>query len=132
MTLSTSDIKIGRKNLVAYIAIALFCMLFTLIYEKFSYGEYSWYMRCMFLYPLLGGAGASLIFWKKRVNCWSARLWNSAMAVFTCGSLVHGIIVISGRSSAYDGYYWIAGSVFVAGAVIICLVKNISDVSSGS
>lgn len=116
--MSTSDIRIGRKNLVAYIVIALFCVLFTLIYEKFSYGEYSWYMRLMFLYPLLGGAGASLIFWNKRVNLWSVRLWNSAVAVFTCGCLVHGIIVISGRSSLYGGYYWAVGGVLAAGAAV--------------
>ena len=52
----------------SYICISLFCILFTVIYEHFSYGEYSWYMRGMFVYPLLGGAGTSLIFFKKNVN----------------------------------------------------------------
>lgn len=93
--MSASDIRIGRKNMFSYICISLFCILFTVIYEHFSYGEYSWYMRGMFLYPLLGGAGASLIFFKKNVNCWSVRLRNSAVAVLTCGSLLHGIIAVS-------------------------------------
>lgn len=116
--MSTSDIRIGRKNIVSYIGISLFCILFTVIYEHFSYGEYSWYMRGMFLYPLLGGAGASLIFFKKNVNCWSVRLWNSAVAVLTCGCLIHGIIAISGRSSEYDWCYYAAGAVFAVSAVI--------------
>lgn len=102
----------------SYICISLFCILFTVIYEHFSYGEYSWYMRGMFVYPLLGGAGASLIFFKKNANCWSVRLWNSAVAVLTCGSLIHGIIAVSGRSSEYDWCYYAVGAVFAVSAVI--------------
>ena len=75
-------------------------------------------MRGMFLYPLLGGAGASLIFFKKNVSCWSVRLWNSAVAVLTCGSLIHGIIAVSGRSSEYDWCYYAVGAVFAVSAVI--------------
>lgn len=63
--MSISDIRIGKKNLVVYIFITLFCIIFTLIYEKFSYGEYSWYMRGMFLYPFIGGVIASMLLWKK-------------------------------------------------------------------
>lgn len=102
----------------SYICISLFCILFTVIYEHFSYGEYSWYMRGMFVYPLLGGAGAFLIFFKKNVNCWSVRLWNSAVAVLTCGSLIHGIIAVSGRSSEYDWCYYAVGAAFAVSAVI--------------
>ena len=116
--MSTSAIRIGRKNMFSYICISLFCILFTVIYEHFSYGEYSWYMRGMFVYPLLGGAGASLIFFKKNVNCWSVRLWNSAVAVLACGSLIHGIIAVSGRSSEYDWCYYAVGAVFAVSAVI--------------
>ena len=116
--MSTSDIRIEKKNIVSYMGVSLLCILFTVIYEHFSYGEYSWYMRGMFLYPLLGGAGASLIFFKKNVNCWSVRLWNSAVAVLTCGILIHGIIAISGRSSEYDWCYYAAGAVFAVSAVI--------------
>lgn len=116
--MSTSDIRIGRKNMFLYISISLFCILFTVMYERCSYGEYSWYMRGMFIYPLLGGAGASLIFFKKNVNCWSVRLWNSAVAVLTCGSLIHGIIAVSGRSSEYDWCYYAVGAVFAVSAVI--------------
>lgn len=75
-------------------------------------------MRGMFLYPLLGGVGASLIFFKKNVNYWSVRLWNSAVAVLTCGSLLHGIIAVSGRSSEYDWCYYALEIVFAVSAVI--------------
>ena len=54
----------------------------------------------------------------KNVNCWSVRLWNSAVAVLTCGSLIHGIIAVSGRSSEYDWCYYAVGAVFVVSAVI--------------
>lgn len=116
--MSISDIRIGKKNLVVYIFITLFCIIFTLIYEKFSYGEYSWYMRGMFLYPFIGGVIASMLLWKKKINRWSVRLWNSAIAIFIVGCLVHGIITISGRSSMYDKRYWMAGCVFAVSAVM--------------
>ena len=117
--MSTSDIRIRRKSRIIYGIVALFCVLFTIVYEKFSYGEFSVSMRCMFLFPLVGGLGMSLLLGKRKINMWSVRFWNSAIAVFTVGCLVHGIIAISGRSSAYDWYYWIAGILFVLGAIII-------------
>ncbi len=121
--MSTSVIKIGRRNVVAHASAALFCIVFSIIYEHFSYGEYSWYMRCMFLFPLLGGAGAALIFLNRRVSCMAVRLWNSAIAVFTCGCLVHGIIAISGRSSGYDMHYRICGAVLAVAAGLANLKK---------
>ena len=75
-------------------------------------------MRGMFLYPLLGGVGASLIFFKKNVSCWSVRLWNSAVAVFSCASPIHGSIAGFGRRREYDWCYYAVGAVFAVSAVI--------------
>ena len=113
----TSDIKtldtkteqtvITRKKVWIYGAVTLFCIVGTWIYEKFSYGEYSEYMRSMFWFPLVG------------VARWSFLLWNSGIAVLTVGCLVHGIIAISGRMSVYDLYYWISGIAFLLLAMVI-------------
>ena len=114
---------IEKKESLRYMLLAVFCLLFDIIYEHFSYGEYSWAMRMMFLFPLLGGAGLAWLLRGKSVKTWSARFWKSGLAVFTVGCLVHGIIVISGRSSSYDWVYVIAGIVFCI-LSIFCQMKS--------
>lgn len=121
--MSTLVTRIRVKNVVGYFAVAAFCILFMVIYEKFSYGQYSWYMRMSFAFPLLGGAVAAIILLNKRICVWSLRLWNSAIAVSVCGCLVHGVTRISGRGSNYDMYYWIAGGVL---AIAACIVNILS------
>ena len=97
-------------------------MVFCLIYEQFSFGEHSDAMRRMFLVPLLGGvlpfallAASDLLSGLSRV---AFNLWNSGIAVLVSGCLITGIIEISGRVSDYSLYYWIAGGVFLAAAVV--------------
>ncbi len=105
-----------------YAGIAAFCVVFCLIYEQFSFGEHSDAMRRMFLVPLLGGvlpfallAASDLLSGLSRV---AFNLWNSGIAVLVSGCLITGIIEISGRVSDYSLYYWIAGGVFLAAAVV--------------
>ena len=127
----TSDIKtldtkteqtvITRKIVWIYGAVTLFCIVGTWNYEKFSYGEYSEYMRSMFWFPLVGGMALGMLFVKleRTVARWSFLLWNSGIAVLTVGCLVHGIIAISGRMSVYDLYYWISGIAFLLVAMVV-------------
>ena len=105
-----------------YAGIAAFCVVFCLIYEQFSFGEHSDAMRRMFLVPLIGGvlpfallAASDLMNGLSRVTF---NLWNSGIAVLVSGCLITGIIEISGRVSDYSLYYWIAGGVFLAAAVV--------------
>ncbi len=114
-----STLVIEKKRTWIYLGLAGFLLIFALIYEHFSYGEYSWAMRLMFLFPLLGGAGLNWLLQGKRIKVWSLRFWASGLAIFTVGCLVHGIIVISGRSSGYDLFYAIAGSLFLILAIDI-------------
>lgn len=104
-----------------YGAITLFCIVGAKVYEHFSYGEYSQYMRSMFWFPLIGGMamGMLLVKLERPVQRLSFLLWNSGIAVLTTGCLVRGIITISGRTSIYDPYYWIIGSLFLIGAAAI-------------
>lgn len=116
-----STLVIKKKDRLGYFLATAFCLLFDIIYEHFSYGEHSWAMRLMFLMPLLGGAGLAWLLQGKRINEWSVRFWKSGLAVFTVGCMVHGIIVISGRSSSYDWIYIFAG-------VIFCLLSTLSQI----
>ena len=76
----------------------------------------SWIIGLVGLFVALVGEAGKVF--KKNVNYWSVRLWNSALAVLTCGSLLHGIIAVSGRSSEYDWCYYAMGAAFAVSAVI--------------
>lgn len=127
MTLSTSDIKPSAKTTAVYAGTAAFALAVAALYERFSYGEYSWFMRGMFLIPLLGGVFPSSWFTRKKteIRGWAFRFWNSGLAVLLCGCLVRGIITISGRTSSYDWYYGICGFFFLILGAGIQLISRI-------
>lgn len=111
-----------RRALITGTSLALFCVVFTLIYEQFSHGATSSHMRCMFLMPLVGCALPALVGLVTplhRLVCRPAfNLWNSGMAVWTVGCLFRGIVNISGRFTDLDRIYWVLGWVFLAAAAV--------------
>ena len=46
--------KSASKHFFTYIALTIFSLVFTFVYERFSYGESSMFMRMMFFAPLAG------------------------------------------------------------------------------
>lgn len=119
-----------KKTTLTYLGITLFCILFNFVYEQFSYGESSPYMRFMFAAPAVCGimpffisfcfsiAGKKI--WRK--NRVAFNLWNSGIAVLASGCLVTGIIHISGRTCEYSIFYWITGSIFLFAGVLYHLI----------
>ena len=103
-------------------AVALFCVIFTYIYEQFSHGALSGYMRCMFLMPFVGCALPCLVGAVTPLHRLVGRipfnLWNSGLAIWTVGCLFRGIVNISGRFTELDRIYWIGGWVFLAAACL--------------
>lgn len=127
MILYTSDIrKKYKKTFITYICITLFCILFNYIYEQFSYGESSPYMRFMFAVSAIGGIIPFFIaFWLSpthKYTLWEGRiafnLWNCAIAIMISGCLVTGIIEISGRTCEYSMFYWIGGVIFLLTSIL--------------
>ena len=120
----------AKRTAIVGLSLALFCIVFTIIYERFSHNAASPQMRCMFLMPLCGVALPSVLGYvipfRHSVSRLTFNLWNSAMAVWTVGCLFRGIVNISGRHTTLDRPYWIAGWIFVALAVIseiTCLIS---------
>ncbi len=111
-----------RRALITGASLALFCAVFTLIYEQFSHGATSSHMRCMFLMPLVGCALPALVGLVTPLHRFVCRpafnLWNSGMAVWAVGCLFRGIVNISGRFTDLDRVYWILGWVFLAAATV--------------
>lgn len=108
------------RNLVL---LSLFLILFNHIYEHFSYGESSLYMKGMFAIPLLGALSYGLSFlgrgWLS--NRASVLLFNSSLAISVSACLIKGIIEISGRSTTLDVPYWWTGFAFLALSGLVCL-----------
>lgn len=106
------------KTALAYAGITAFCLVFCAVYEIFSFGEHSLYMRMMFMMPLLGGAvpfGLMAVSENPpSISRAAFNMWNSGLAVRVSGCLVRGIIEISGRASDYDIYYWTVSGILLA------------------
>ena len=104
--------KSASKHFFTYIGLTIFSLVFTFVYERFSYGESSMFMRMMFFAPLAGaliylltGLGMS---WVR--NRASKLLFNSAIAVVASACLVKGIVEVSGRTTSVDMPYWYVAS----------------------
>lgn len=128
MILSTSVIKNKRlkKTLVGYSLLTIFFLVFSRIYESFSFGETSLHMHYLFVVPLVGGIILAILL-KIIPNLarLSLNLWNSAVAVLTAGMLFRGIVNLSGRSTTLDQPYWYIGLAFALLAIVsLFLQKN--------
>lgn len=120
MILCILDTKTIRKTIKIYIVVTVISIIFGYIYEMFSYGEYSNYMRFLFVVPIIGEITYEIIYLLK-INITRAtyNLFNSGIAILMSGMLIKGIINISGRYTNYDIIYWILGTIFILSAIII-------------
>ena len=123
MILSTSVTKNKnkrlQKTLVSYSILTIFFLVFSRIYESFSFGETSLHMHYLFIVPLVGGVILALLL-KIIPNLGrnSLNLWNSSVAVLTTGMLFRGIVNLSGRSTTLDQPYWYVGIAFALLAIV--------------
>lgn len=125
--MSSSDIspekKAARKTFLTYFCVALYCGLFSAIYEHFSHGVYSNYMVFLFMFPLIGGAVPYAAFgFLKRLrspDMSARRIYNCGVATLTVGSCFAGVLEIYGTTSLYLKYYWIAGITLFAIAIAV-------------
>lgn len=128
---STMESK-ARHDMIVYLGISLFCMIFAGIYEIFSHGVISYPMILMFLYPLLGGSLVYRILSKWNQLDYPSKmtynLYNSGIALFTVGSCLKGVLDIYGTTSKYTSFYFLGGGVLcgmgIAGYVIHFILKN--------
>jgi hypothetical protein len=111
----------ARRLTIIGASLAVLCVVFTFIYEKFSFGVYSPFMRLMFLCPLVGCALPGLIGWLLPTGLGVCRaafnLWNSGVAAVCFGLLHRGIVNVSGRQTSDDRIFYILGGLLLAAAV---------------
>lgn len=123
MILYTLDIKKIKKQGIIYIIVTVACILFAIIYESFSHGVISNFMVYAFTIPLILGTGVcyTLYFFKikKLPNKFENRAYNAAIATFTVGSIVEGVLQIYGTTNWKVHLYLIVG--------VILLISSISS-----
>ena len=118
MTLST---LVRKKSALKWSAvwgiIAIFCGVFSLIYEFFSHGVYSNAMIYLFAFPLLLGAVPCFLL-EHRSMAMPNRFFQDGVLMITLASLLSGILEIYGTSSDYTRWFFIAGIAVYALGVI--------------
>ena len=110
-----------------YLLISVFCMVFGMIYEHFSFGVYSVYMQYAFSIPLLLGCVPAL--WlqmhpeRKRPGIWMARLWHAGIATWCVGSVFTGAVQIYGTGSRFSIVYLVVGLLCLVAALLTRVAK---------
>ena len=123
MTSSTSantskSISINAFRLLAF---SLFCALFGAVYEKFSFGVYSYYMIYAFTIPLILGTIPllSIAIWGNMYPDKTAlSAWNSGISALTVGCIVQGVLSIYGTTNHLMILYPIIGITLLAFGLI--------------
>jgi hypothetical protein len=105
------------KTALVFLAVSLFCVIFSLVYARYSHGVHSDYMTFMFVYPLIGGTVVYLLIGAvsglRIPGRFGINAYNSGIAALTVGSLLRGIFDIAGTSSPYQPVMVVAGVVMV-------------------
>ena len=108
-----------------YLLLTVFCIIFGAVYEHFSFGVHSFYMRYAFLPLLLLGV----------VPCHflalhptlpapvlnARRGWRAGIAALCIGSLYTGALEIYGTASRFSCVYLIAGIFWLVTALLLQL-----------
>lgn len=125
-TLSISDTKSYTRTALVYLLIAAFCALFGSIYERFSHGVYSYHMLYAFAYPLLGGTLPALVLSlleKPLPTPMIRTLHRCAIATFTVGSILHGVLEIYGTTNRLTALYFPTASLLLLAATTAYLFQ---------
>ncbi|WP_029233577.1 hypothetical protein [Butyrivibrio sp. VCB2006] len=104
-----------KLHLLFNIIGTVFLALFGAIYEIFSHEVYSYFMLYAFAIPLaMGVLPYSILMLKEKYpDRIFLNLWNTAIAIFSIGSIFAGVLAIYGTTNSLIIVYPIAGAVMV-------------------
>ena len=118
----------AAKTARTWLFLSLFVLLFSVVYEHFSFGVWSGYMAFACAVPLALGGLPWAVNAARTVPAipsdWTRRLWTAGVVTLTVGCLFRGILDIYGTTSALGVVYWIAGTVFLILALLSLLRRR--------
>lgn len=128
MSISVNKEKRSVRGLVTYACVTVFCLVFFLIYDRFSHGVRSPYMTFLFGWPLALGLFPSVV-WTlfpclRRQGMWSKNAYHSGVATLTVSSMLRGIFEIAGTASDYQLYLMIAGAAMMIAGIAAYVAKR--------
>lgn len=117
------------KTSIVYVCLAIFSVIFNLVYGLFSHGVSSESMSSIWIYLIL----ASIFFLILNIIHSASKksggfrffynIFNSGMALFCIGLLLSGIFEIAGTDSSYLKYYnWFGiGAISISGTLLLLI-----------
>ncbi|MDO4543702.1 MAG: hypothetical protein Q4C01_04030 [Clostridia bacterium] len=132
MTLSTSAYKRRRakalKIAMIYLGVALFCLMFYLVYNTFAHGVSSPFMSLLFLWPLiLGFLPYTLLCIFPAVRAprrIGSNLYHAGLASLIVSSCLRGVFEIAGTTSIYQALLMAVGAVLCICGVVAWLFEK--------
>ena len=126
--LYTLDIKKIKEQGKIYIIVTLICILFAIIYESFSHGVISNFMIYAFMIPLVFGVVVSYVSYylkiKKLPTEIENKTYNVAVATFTIGSIIEGVLQIYGTTNSKVYVYLVIGIIFLVFSIGSYLIRK--------
>ena len=112
------------RGIKGYIAMSVFCIVFSTVYEYFSHGVYSPFMIGLCLFPLILGVVPMIL--RRRVGLKPASLMNRTIRMWgiitlTVASCLTGVFAIYGTVSAFTIYFWIMGALLMITSIVAYL-----------
>lgn len=123
--MSTSDIK---KKIKQFLIITIITLLFSIIYEYFSFGVISKYMILAPLIPLILGVLTYLLLLKnKKVGYIESSMYSNGVYTLLIGSILQGVLEIYGTTNKLMIIYLVVGIglIFISLIIYIKKLKNI-------
>lgn len=114
-----------KKQVLWYILLSLCLILFTIIYEWFSYGVTSLSMRLSFLVPLLGGSMALIIEHYIKPKTHVISLWHMSLYALTAYLIMSGIFEIYGSSEPTTIVFLMISILMALITFILCIKSMI-------
>ena len=116
-TSDTDKLNASRKCFKVYLAVSVFVLVFSIVYEIFSHGVISLYMILAFLFPLILGAlpFGIINFMKKNYypDTIASNAYHAGVSTLTVGCIMKGVLDIYGTSSSLIPIYNIVGIVLI-------------------
>ncbi len=118
-----------KRIMISYLLVGGLCLIFSIIYSRYSHGVTSAYMTFLCLFPLLLGAVPNMMLllsgFLPRPFRAVVNLYGTGLAAMTLSSAMRGIFEIAGTGSDLQAVLMIAGIIFLITGVLVYILQSV-------